>query len=150
MADVNESKYTKLFNDAIDHLDKSLNEPVLSDEKLTPRELSDRKICMSVISSFPRYRLAQASMAHVTLSVLEGASENKAEYRDLIRTHMPRFSPLSTIPQLLDTTRKNAVELQKKLEEKTAAHLVELQNLHEEINELKTENEQLKSKINAP
>jgi hypothetical protein len=146
MSDVNETKYVKLFNDAVDYLDKSLNGSNLSEENLTQREGSDRKICMAVIGSFPRYKMAQASMAHVTLSVLEGASENKDEYRELIRAHMPKFAPLSTIPQLLDSTSRKASDLQKKLEENTASHLVEIKNLHEEISELRLENDQLKNK----
>ena len=32
MSDVNETKYTKLFNDAVDYLDKALNEPKLSED----------------------------------------------------------------------------------------------------------------------
>jgi hypothetical protein len=146
MSDVNETKYTKLFNDAVDYLDKALNEPKLSEDILTSREISDRKISMAVIGSFPRYKMAQASAAHVTLAVLEGAAENKEEYRQLIRSHMPRFAPLATIPQLVDASSKKAADLQKRNEELVANHLIELKNAHEEVAELKLENEQLKAK----
>jgi hypothetical protein len=146
MPDVNESKYTKLFNDAVDYLDKALNEPNLSEDNLTPRESSDRKISMAVIGSFPRYKLAQASAAHVTLAVLEGAAENKEEYRQLIRAHMPRFAPLATIPQLVDAGSKKVADLQKRNDELVANHLIELKSTHEELAELKLENEQLKNK----
>jgi hypothetical protein len=59
---------------------------------------------------------------------------------------MPRFAPLATIPQLVDTSSKKAADLQKRNDELVANHLIELKNVHEEVAELKLENEQLKAK----
>jgi hypothetical protein len=136
--EINENKFSKLFNDAVDTLDALMKDK--SDEELNNREILKYKSAATIINSYPRYRQSQASIASVTLSVLRGAAVNDDEYRELIRNHMPRVNFLRTIPEALTMNRKNAADLENKIKE-TTSNAIQVES------DLKAENIELKARI---
>lgn len=142
--EINENKFSKLFNDAVEALDNLMKDK--SNEELNSREVAKYKAASNVISSYPRYRQSQASIANVTLQVLRGAAADDNEYRELIRQHMPRVDFLKTIPEALTSNRHNAMELENKLKDNTSKAFQVQRDLQEENAELRTRVQELEKR----
>ena len=138
---VNEVKYERVFNQSLDLLSdifKRKSEQVLSND-----ELVKFKIATSVLASWPRYRQAITSTAEVALAVLKGASETEAQYREFVREHMPRLSPIKLLPQFLEDNKLTNIELQRQVSSLEHGRDDRLAMANSEILRLKEENASL-------
>jgi hypothetical protein len=140
--DINENKFTQLFNHAIERLDR-----IITSDQINEEDRIKIKACQSIIASYPRYRQAQADIASVTIKVIKESSETEAQYREILKAHMPRIAPLVSLPGVLDQNRIAVSDLQQKLITQSSTFAAERQELKEKLDNVMFENMQLQEKI---
>lgn len=145
MVEINDKKLVQVFNDSLDILSHRLSSH--SDEILTKGQQQQLEVAKVVFTSYSKIRSTQAQVAGVTLKILSAAAESPDQYRQFVREHMPKVSPLITIPQIMEGRSKSAIDTQKEKTDIVAAGLVKEKELKEKIQTLEFENMQLKEKL---
>lgn len=145
MTEINDKKLAKTFDDSLDVLSHRLNSH--SDEPLTKGEHEQLEVAKMVFTGYPKIRSAQAQVAGVGLKILSAAAENPEQYRQFVREHMPKVSPLITIPQILEGRVKSSIDAQRERTELIATSLAKEKEYQDKIDELEFENMQLKDKL---
>jgi hypothetical protein len=146
LTEINDKKLAKTFNDALDVLANRLN--THADEPPSKGDSERVEIARTIFVGYPKIKAAQAQVASVGLKILSAAAESPAQYRELVKAHMPQISPLITIPQILDSRTRDIIEVQKEKNDLMAVSLAKEKEMKDRIDELQFENMQLKEKAN--
>lgn len=146
MTEINDKKLAKAFDDALDIISHRLNSH--SDEALTKGEHEQLETAKLIFVGYPKVRSAQAQVAGVGLKILSAAAENPEQYRQFVREHMPKVSPLITIPQVLESQKKDHIDEMKQKENTISGLLAKVKELQDKNDEVSFENIQLREKLN--
>lgn len=131
--EINEGRYVKNFNDALDVMDKIMRDK--SDEPLTPRDMAKLKAAQTIITSYPRMVQARASTVDTALKVFDAAAENKEQYREFVKSHLPRVAPLLAMPEIINH-RDNPIDSEERYKKLSSDFANERQKWNDEKAEL--------------
>jgi hypothetical protein len=144
MTEINDKKLVKNFDDSMDVMGHRLNSH--SDEPLTKGEREQLEVAKLFFVTYPKIKAAQSQVAGVGLKILDAASENQEQYRQLVREHMPKISNLVSIPQLMEGKNQDIMEVKKEKQDLAVKWQTEKKAMQDTIDDLQFKLMQIEEK----